>query len=141
MQCNKTGFCFELASTSNAAYFKALVKRHRLEGIHLATNAVRLSEQFYGALMHVMRKGARDDRIYKSIAYLIEAKYPYAIVQVGRKPLALPKPTNTPFHFFFTSALCWVDGRLLISYGFDDIEPRFYVATADQVFGDTEPIR
>ena len=141
LQCNKAGHCFEVASTSNAAYFDALVEKHQLEGIHLATNAVRISRRHYGALMHVMRKGKRDERQYMSIPYLIEAKHPYAIVGVGRKPLELPKPEGVPFHFFFTNALNWVDGKLLISYGFDDIEPRFYLATVDEVFGNIEPIR
>ena len=141
LQCNKSGFCFERASTSNKAYFDALVRRHKLEGIHLATNAVRLSDHRFGALMHVMRKGDRDTRRYMSIAYIFQAQHPHAIVSVSRKPLHLPKPKGVPFHFFFTSALCWMDGRLLISYGFDDVEPRFYLATADEVFGDMEPIR
>ena len=141
LQCNESGFCFEAASTSRKQYFQDLLSRHQLEAVHLGTNAVRISQKYYGAIFHVMRHGRLAERKYVLVPYVFEAKWPWSIVRVARTPLTLPTPTDDPnLQLTFASGLSFLDGRLIVSYGYMDKEPMFYSTTVERLFRGLERV-
>ena len=140
MQCSKAGVCTEVASTSHSEFFDDVLTRHQMKHYHLGTNAVRLSDEHYGAIFHVMTPGGKHSRKYHQIPYMFQARYPWSIVAVSRDPLKLPRSVGVPFHYHFASGLAFVDGKLVVSYGCDDERSKFFITSAEHVFGDMHAI-
>ena len=123
------------ASTNHTAFFDRFKKTHLIDNLHLATNAVRLSESYYGAIFHGQRKDPTPilTRSNLDFPYLFSAYPPYKIAFVAIAPLNLPFPDPTR-QFKFSSGLSFIDGRLVVSYGINDSASRFFVDTVENIF-------
>ena len=154
LQCNRKGYCFELASTSRDGFFRRLRERFELYALHLGSNAVRVGRRFYGAVFHGLRNTPRG-RTYLHFPYFIDAEPPHAVAAVAavhstghmhqrltlsQKPFVLPRPDTDAHLFMFCTHLAWVDGRLVIGYGRDDRQPLFYITTPDELFGNMRSV-
>ena len=138
LRCNRAGNCKVAGSTSHAAFFERYKKTHLLRSLHLGTNAVRVSEKYYGAIFHGVQFTPGEYPKYQEIPYLFEAEAPYEIKYVTVKPLDLPRNVDgrDPSQMYtFSTGLTFVDGKLVVSYGIADNYSRFYVTTVDAVFG------
>ena len=140
LRCSWRGTCHMETSSHQPAFFGSLMAQHGAHDLHLGTNAVRVSRQHYGAILHaVIGHGPgehKGPRRYVNIPYLFEALPPYRIVAVRQAPLELVSlPSKKGHDFVFTSALVYLDGLLVVSYNFNDETSSFSVHTAEDVFG------
>ena len=136
VQCSRAGECVQAAVTSRRRFFAALKEKWSLTSIHLGTNAVRVNDTYHGAIFHGLRKSS-GNRHYFNFAYMFLARPPYTIARVANRPLTLPRTANgDAFRFCFTTGLTYVDGRLVVSYGYNDNESMFYITTAEELFAD-----
>ena len=115
--------------------FKA---KNDLKAIHLGTNAVRINSQYYLAIFHALRTCCI--RSYADYPYLVRASPPYDIVKVSRSPLKYEPTQGGGFRFLFSSGLAFVDGRLVISYGYDDHHPNFHITSVEELTADMEEL-
>ena len=132
LQCNHLGKCKEAASTSQKAYFESLKARNNCSiAFHLGTNAVRINETHFGAIMH---QGCQQK--YFNFPYLFEAKHPWSVAAVSTQPMDIQSvlPKDLASHVF-VSGLSFVDGRLVVAYGDSNQEPRFVLLSVNEVFG------
>ena len=134
-RCRPDGHCITIASTNHSEFFHRFVKTHLIDNLHLATNAVRMSESHYGAIFHGQRKDISPilTRNNLDFPYLFSAYPPYAITHVAVKPLNLPFPEPSR-QFKFSTGLTFIDGRLVVSYGINDSMNRFFVDTVENIF-------
>ena len=134
--CNRAGRCRTAATTNRTEFFARFKSTHMVDEIHLGTNAVRVSDQYYGAILHAVQKETKHLRRYLNIPYLFDAVHPWSIRRVAPHPLNLP---TAPYRsrFAFSTGLAYVDGRLVVSYNIDDKTSSFFVTTADEVFANT----
>ena len=140
VQCNQHGQCVEAAVTSHAKYFEQLSKTHGGLAFKLGSNAVRVSDQHYGAILNGKRGKLPNQTIYH-IAYLFEAKHPWSIVKVSKQPLQLPTPKCHPrYGFCFTqvTGLAYVDGKLVVSYSESESYPMVLISTVEDIFAHME---
>ena len=140
LQCNRKAECSVAASRSNKAYFDELKKRHSYNAFHLGTNAVRINDSHYLALFHGLKRMPEHDNApyYGDHFYVFESASPWSIVRVSRSPLRIePSPG---FQFSFTNGLAYVDGRLAISYGVNDLEAWVQVITLEQALHDMDAL-
>ena len=144
VQCSHDGQCTEAAVTSHATFFEQLSGQHQRVTFGLGSNAVRVSNEHYGAILSGVR-GAWNERKYVHFAYLFEAKYPWTIVEISRQPLSiLPEPKCHKYIptlcMTLVTGLTFVDGKLVISYSESDYDPKFFVSTVADVFRDMQPL-
>ena len=102
---------------------------------------MRLNDEYYGALFHGIRDQHRDQ--YVNIAYMIQARPPFAITKVAREPYHLPIPEHMSdcfHHVAFSCSMAFVDGLLVIGYSVCDQAMGLYVDTVGSVFGDMEDV-
>ena len=135
LRCNAVGACVVAATTNHSIFFNRFVKTHLIDKLHLGTNAVRVSEQYYGAIFHGRRKrrGEQSFRSYLNFPYLFDAHPPYSIRYVAIKPLnlVLSDPTR---QFKFSTGLSFIDGRLVVSYGVNDKACNFFMDDVNSIF-------
>ena len=135
LECRRDGACHVVATTSRAAFFTSLRRRHQLTSIHLGTNAVRVDSVHFGAILHGVVARPGQPRRYLNLPYLVQASHPFAITRVATHALRLPRPAdNTTLKFHFTTGLTFVDGRLLVSYGYNDVRPMFLLTSVEALF-------
>ena len=134
-RCSRTGACGVISTTDRTPFFDQLKAEYKLKSIHLGTNAVRVSDQYYGAIFHGLVAG-HSPTAYLNFPYFISTNPPYEIVCVSAKPLHLPMREYAPYLSAFSSGLAFVDGRLVIAYGIIDISSNLYVDTVDSVVKD-----
>ena len=131
VQCHMgTGKCDVIASTSIKHMVSALLEKHNRTGVHLATNAIRLSNGQYGALMHLVR----HPLMYTVVAYVFSATHPYAITRVGREAIQLPYPNSVRGSILYSVGLMYVDGRVVVSYSIDDAIGAYLVTDESHLF-------
>ena len=136
VQCHMgMGECNVIASTSIKHMVSALLEKHNRTGVHLATNAIRLSNGQYGALMHLVR----SFRGYILFSYSFSSAYPYEITHVGQSAIQLPTPVSKA-DFVFVTALMYVDGKIVVSYGVEDRYANFFVTDEAELFGDMDDV-
>ena len=145
LQCSKAGQCESIASSSRKQYFSSLMWKYKMLSMHLGSNAVRIDEWHYGAIFHAMHRPEHDPLrpTYLNFFYLFQDQYPYTITHVSKQPLAMLSATyhqDGGRHFEFVSGLSFVDGYLLISYGFDDMQARFHLVTVTELLSMLEEI-
>ena len=149
VECSREGDCVRLVTTDkHNRKLRELQKRYRLDRFHLGSNAVRLSEDEYGASFHG-RHAYRDAdgkiRIDNLIfAYKFEAKYPWHITAIGKKPLELPTPEHLHYkpsssmRVIYLCGMQFVDGNLVLEYSVMAISNSFLVTSVDAVFGNMD---
>ena len=135
LRCNAVGACVVAATTNHSIFFNRFVKTHLIDKLHLGTNAVRVSEQYYGAIFHGVQyhPTAGLIRNYMDFPYLFDAQPPYEIRYVASKPLVLPVE-NPNRQFAYSTGLSFIDGRLVVSYGVNDKSCNFFVDDVDSIF-------
>ena len=137
LACAKTtGTCKLHSTSSNKPFFDALMQRHG-RFIHLATNAVRVSETHFGAVMH-LRTLSRGG--YMPVPYMFDAAPPFCITHVGRKHIELPSPKGYHRSIIYAPGLMLVQGRLVVSYSVEDRSVNFVALEVEDVFADMEPL-
>ena len=143
VQCSHDGQCVEAASTSHVAFFLQKFKLMSYESdfdLRIGSNAVRVSEQYYGAILNKEYSNTAHN-----YAYLFEAAHPWSIVKVGLQPLSfLPRPRCHPYNKWLctniVTGLTYVGDKLVISYSESDANPKFYVSSVDAVFADMDNV-
>ena len=68
---------------------------------------------------------------------MFEAKHPWKIVRVSKRPLQLPIPKCNAIQQScqaLVTGLAFVDGKLIVSYSKNDENAKFYVSTAEKLF-------
>jgi hypothetical protein len=149
IRCFLTGRCHTVSSTDNLAiphYYQQLyahIPNGREARLTLGTNAVRLSDKYYGAIFPLkIARPAPQRAIYHSVPFIFEATHPFAIVKAALKPLELPEPDNGhKCSFIYTTGLSFVQGRLAVMYTCDDKTASIFVDTADNIFRDMIDIK
>jgi hypothetical protein len=58
MQCSRLGRCLDIATTNNKALFDEVYRQHELTSIQLGSNAIRLNESTFGAIVNGVLAGA-----------------------------------------------------------------------------------
>ena len=129
-----TGKCDVIASTSIKHMVSALLEKHNRTGVHLATNAIRLSNGQYGAIAHLVRAPNH----YTQCTYIFSSVHPFVIPHVCRSPFHLPNSSSFPieqYHASFAVGLMYVDGKIVVSYSILDSISNFVVTDKAELFG------
>jgi hypothetical protein len=144
IRCHLTGSCETVASTDSSAILKyyrelfANVSNGRDGLLNLGTNAVRLSEKYYGSILHFkipVTGPAPQQAIYYNLAYTFAATHPYQIVKVGMKPLVLPEPDErSRCGFTCATGLTFLQGKLSVMYSCDQTTASMYFNTVNGIF-------
>ena len=139
VQCRHDGRCVEVASTSHQQYFLSRFKIHH-DGLRLhgGTNAVRVSDRHYGAILNK----EHGNETFAQYAYLFQATHPWTIVSVGRQPLRFLTTTSCARSACTShmTGMSYVDGKLVISYSEGEANPKYYISSVDEVFADMEDV-
>ena len=142
IQCSHDGQCIEAAITSHATYFKQLSERRGGLAFKAASNAVRVNDKYYGAIVSGVPYDKASGVTVQHYAYMFEAKHPWSIVKVARQPLQLPTPICQKHRICqaHVTGLTFVDGKLVISYHseseLDNL--KFMISAYDVIFSDMD---
>ena len=142
VSCTRYGECRSVATSSQQRAFDGLVKKYGFESVHLGTNAIRVTDTLYGAILHAVNGTDTKYKSYKNIAYLFSAEPPYGIEHVASDPVALPaeKAFEHRHRMVFTCGLAYVEGHVVISYTVNDQTPLYITTTLGELFRNMVPI-
>ena len=141
VQCSRDGQCAEAAVTSHATFMKQFSDQHDGLTLKVGSNAVRVSEMHYGAILNA-EHGTYPDQTMQHFAYMFEAKHPWPIVKVSKRPLPTPacQAGKPALCIWKVTGLTFVDGKLVVSYSQGDADTKVHISTVDEIFADMDDV-